>query len=193
MMNMKVLIVLIHFRLIHINTWKNVLTAVCAMFLHPILPNQILCHTDVTSARKVYCKDKQFYICGDFNGRVGDLEVLFQESKRFQNGPWMLLCWCFTAFRHFLCRFGSGQLTYPHCSWVSWASLIGSFIPVLVTDNCPSWISGRERMTVEIISWSISTKECCRMWRSNPRPSAYQADAHPTELPRPAGTWLTSM
>ena len=24
----------------------------------------------------------------------------------------------------------------------------------------PSWISGRERMTVEIISWSISTKEC---------------------------------
>ena len=29
------------------------------------------------------------------------------------------------------------------------------------TDNCP-WISGRERMTVENISWSISTKECCR-------------------------------
>ena len=28
------------------------------------------------------------------------------------------------------------------------------------TDNCPSWISGRERMTVENISWSISTKEC---------------------------------
>ena len=32
------------------------------------------------------------------------------------------------------------------------------------TDNCPSWISGRERMTVENITWSkkISTKECCR-------------------------------
>ena len=28
------------------------------------------------------------------------------------------------------------------------------------TDNCPSWICGRERMTVENISWSISTKEC---------------------------------
>ena len=26
------------------------------------------------------------------------------------------------------------------------------------TDNCPSWISGRERMTVENISWSISRK-----------------------------------
>ena len=33
------------------------------------------------------------------------------------------------------------------------------------TDNCPSWISGRERMTVENISWSISTKECCWPWR----------------------------
>ena len=35
-------------------------------------------------------------------------------------------------------------------------------IPWSETDNCPSWISGRERMTVENISWSISTKECCR-------------------------------
>ena len=30
------------------------------------------------------------------------------------------------------------------------------------TDNCPSWISGRERITVENISWTIPTKECCR-------------------------------
>ena len=55
------------------------------------------------------------------------------------------------------------------------------------TDNCPSWISGRERMTVESISWSISTKECCRPRRgSNPRPSGLQSDAHPTEPTRPA-------
>ena len=47
------------------------------------------------------------------------------------------------------------------------------------TDNCPSWISGRERMTVENISWSISTKECCRPRRgSNPRPPGLQSDAH---------------
>ena len=39
------------------------------------------------------------------------------------------------------------------------------------TDNCPSWISGRERMTVENISWSISTKKCCRPRRGlNLRP-----------------------
>ena len=29
-----------------------------------------------------------------------------------------------------------------------------------VTDNCPTWISGRERMAIEMISWPISTKEC---------------------------------
>ena len=39
-------------------------------------------------------------------------------------------------------------------------------------------------MVLEIISWPISTKECCRKWGSNPRPSIYQADAHPIELPR---------
>ena len=57
------------------------------------------------------------------------------------------------------------------------------------TDNCPSWISGRERMTVENISWSISTKECCRPLRVrglNPRPPGLQSDAHPTEPLRPA-------
>ena len=54
------------------------------------------------------------------------------------------------------------------------------------TDNYPSWISGRERMTVENISRSISTKECCRPQRGlNPRPPGLQSDAHPTEPPRP--------
>ena len=52
----------------------------------------------------------------------------------------------------------------------SWASkLLTSIvhIPSRETDNCPSWISGRERMTVENISWSISTKECC--WHGGSR------------------------
>ena len=39
----------------------------------------------------------------------------------------LLLCWCFTALRHFSGHFRCGQLTYPH--W-SWASLLGS-LPVL--------------------------------------------------------------
>ena len=33
------------------------------------------------------------------------------------------------------------------------------------TDYYPSWISGREKMTIENISWSISMKECCRPGR----------------------------
>ena len=44
----------------------------------------------------------------------------------------------------------------------------------------------KERMVIEIISWPISTKKCCRTRESDARASAYQADAHPTELPRPA-------
>ena len=53
------------------------------------------------------------------------------------------------------------------------------------TDNCPSWISGRERMTVENISWSISTKECCRPRRGlNPRPPGLQSDG--------ASNWATT-
>ena len=90
----------------------------------------------------------------------------------------------FTTLRHFSGNFGRSQLTYPHCSW---ASLLGS-LPVLSAhyfasnwqmpflnqqngNNCPFWISGRERMTVEIIVWPIFTKECCRTWGSNPLPS----------------------
>ena len=45
------------------------------------------------------------------------------------------------------------------------------------SDNCPSWIRGRERMTVENISWSISMKECCRPRRGlNPQPPGLQSD-----------------
>ena len=83
-------------------------------------------------------------------------------------------------YSHFEC----GQLTYPHCSW---ASFLGSLpVHVLsahspVTDNCSSWISGRERMAVEVFSWQISTKECfagCED-RTHDRP-------HPINPPHPA-------
>ena len=52
------------------------------------------------------------------------------------------------------------------------------------TDNCPSCISGRGRMTVENISWSISMKQCCRPRRGlNPRPPGLQSDG--------ASNWAT--
>ena len=39
------------------------------------------------------------------------------------------------------------------------------------TDNCPSWISWWERMTIENMSWYVTTKESCTTWRgSNLRP-----------------------
>ena len=56
-------------------------------------------------------------------------------------------------------------------------------------DNCPSWISGRDKMTVEKISWSISTNECCRIWQgSNLQPPNHQSVAHLTEPPMSAFT-----
>ena len=52
------------------------------------------------------------------------------------------------------------------------------------TDNCPTWISRRERMTVENISWLISTKKCCQPRRGlNPRPPGLQSDG--------ASNWAT--
>ena len=48
-------------------------------------------------------------------------------------------------------------------------------------------------MTVENISWSNYKKECCRPRRgSNPQPPEHQSDAHPTESPRPATSYLIS-
>ena len=47
---------------------------------------------------------------------------------------------------------------------LSWAGLVLYAVHILLpeTNICPSWISGRERMTVENISRSISMKESCR-------------------------------
>ena len=53
-----------------------------------------------------------------------------------------------------------------------------SIVQILLsgTDNCPSWISGRERMTVENISLSISTKKCRPRRGLNPRRPGLQLD-----------------
>ena len=64
-----------------------------------------------------------------------------------------------------------------------WPELVHLFSPEI--DNCPSWISEKERMTVENIPWSISANECCWIRRmSVPQPSDHQSDAQLTEPPR---------
>ena len=55
-----------------------------------------------------------------------------------------------------------------------------------VTDKFPSWISGRERMTIEKISWSISMKEWCRTGAAKLRPPNHQSGTYLTELPSQA-------
>ena len=72
-----------------------------------------------------------------------------------------------------------------------------SDLPVLVhilspeINNCPLWISGKESMTAENISWSISMKKCSQTQQgSNPWPPHYQMDMHLTEPLRSAYNWL---
>ena len=96
----------------------------------------------------------------------------------------------FYGLRHILGHLGRGQLTYTYCSWPSFLSSS----PVLSAHSFAcNWqlpfLDQRNGENVEIISWPNSTKECYRAWESNPRPSAYRADADPTELPRPAFKW----
>ena len=47
------------------------------------------------------------------------------------------------------------------------------------------FLNQRKGKTVEKISWSISTKECCQSWQgSNPRPPGLQSHAHPSQRGR---------
>ena len=89
-------------------------------------------------------------------------------------GGW--LYWYFTALRHFTGHFGRGLLTYPHCSW-------GSLLPFLNQrkgeNGCRNYFMTNlhKRMLPDV--------------RIAPATVPYQADADPTELPRPAfPTWM---
>ena len=79
------------------------------------------------------------------------------------------------------CRARSVYLTTLLLSRLS-SKRLTSIVHILSpeTDNCPSWISGLERMTVQHISRSISMKECCRPGGVEPVTSW-----SPVERPRP--------
>ena len=51
--------------------------------------------------------------------------------------------------------------TYTVCVVCKYTLIVLVHILSPVTDNCPPWISGRERLAVEITSWPNSLKECC--------------------------------
>ena len=80
--------------------------------------------------------------------------------------------------------FGLPNHTFSGQAWSS--KLLTSTVHILSpeTDNCPSWISGRERMTLENISWSNLQERMLPTRRGlNPQPSDHESDAHPTEPP----------
>ena len=60
-------------------------------------------------------------------------------------------------------------------------------------DNSPSWISGKERMTVENILWSNLHERMLPTQRgSNPQTPNNESDTHPTEPLRPAAITIWS-
>ena len=72
------------------------------------------------------------------------------------------LVWCFTSQSTAMVmsqRSVHLPTLFPGQAWLS-VIQYSVHILSLVTDNNPPWISGRRRMTVEIISWSIPTKVC---------------------------------
>ena len=63
-----------------------------------------------------------------------------------------------------------------------------------VTDNCPTWISGRERMSVVIISWAISAKNVDGLGFKLVTPGLkYKSEQKPTALSGLANMSLPSM
>ena len=71
--------------------------------------------------------------------------------------------------------------------WCIIPYLVYIFWPVI--DNYPTRNSSRGRMAIEINSWPIPMRECCRTAGSNPQTSTYQAiswgTSDPAELARP--------
>ena len=103
--------------------------------------------------------------------------------------PKLLLCWCFTALRHFSGNFGCGQLIYPHCSW---ANLLGS-LPVLSEHSFTSnWLleSVEGRMAIEIILWQSLRKNVA--WSEDPihdHPHTRWMRIRPSYCPRLYTKW----
>ena len=59
------------------------------------------------------------------------------------------------------------------------------------TDNCPLWISGMERMTIESINFHERMLPTQKGW--NPQPPNHQSDAYPTEPQMPADHFVCSI
>ena len=143
-----------------------------------------------------------------FRGEIRKISAFFRWKKRFiccyvdpnclSSSFWLIdLRWAFMAQSTHCGLVEPVRLpdhTFPGHDYLSGKPLfVHIFLPGTDNSYCPSWISGRERMTNENISWSISMKECCRKQQgSNPWPPDHKLDTHPTEPQRQAICELVS-
>ena len=123
-------------------------------------------------------------------------EVIGTQWQNFLQDPRINLI-CMNRWRFCLCLFWgfmaqSTQWDYVECGQFTCHTFFGqaksskqltSNVHILSpeTDNCPSCISRRERMTIENISWSNLHKRMLRTQQGlNPQPPDHQSDAHPS-------------
>ena len=86
------------------------------------------------------------------------------ESKKMTILWRVFLCWVFTTHSTQWGHVERSQLT-TFSGQAKSSKRLTSVVLILSpeTDNCPSWINRRERMTMENISWSISWKNVANL------------------------------
>ena len=113
---------------------------------------------------------------------VWDLPCV-QQASYLEGGP---LMWMLPLYLHVNQKSDYDMIYWVRSVYLTTLFLVQAQSSIQLTstcahssarnDNCPSCISGRERMIIENISWSISMKECCRIpWGLNPRPPDHQS------------------
>ena len=90
------------------------------------------------------------------------------SEKRWMSGKYIVFVCLWRGFTAQSTQWGviSSVVSLPNHTFIGQAyssRQLTSIIHILSpeTDNCPFWVSWRERMMAENTSWSISTKECC--------------------------------
>ena len=156
--------------------------------IHKILPNESVSrYVSFKGSRQWYGLYLLLFLIFLFINLYHFMNYIFDGqawniTKKSNNSGGVVVL-VFTALQHFSGNFGRGQLTYPHCSWTS----LLSSLPVLRTHSfaiywqMPFWISGRDRMAVEIFHSQSPRKNVAgREDRTHDRPYTRRARIWPS-------------
>ena len=127
-------------------------------------PTPVMLHIKFDQDWPTGFRDIQVWKCGRRTTEDDGRRTTDDGRRTTDDGPLIY-------YKLTLWAFGSGELKSrapeaPHCTWTyflsGWPVV---FILPPETDNCPTWISGTERMAVEFISWP----NICEKYVTGPR------------------------